>query len=157
VPWRRRRLFLSESRGAQLNCKHTGGFYEKVRLSWPKNKMEGHVPSWEKTVPGGLRWKRFILKIGFYTKCVRLQKLAIITHLDKSRLSEVVEELSGWKEEDKPDICWYAEARRGRAFSDTLRRLKVKVSVGEQPLKDFIWWPQMKLRNLVSGKQVWSY
>ena len=50
-------------------------------------------------------WKRFILKIGFYTKCVRLQKLAIITHLDKSRLSEVVEELSGWKEEDKTDIC----------------------------------------------------
>lgn len=59
-------------------------------------------------MPGGLRWKRFILKIGPYTKCARLQKLAIITHLDKSTLSEVVEELSGWKEEDKIDnmqIC----------------------------------------------------
>lgn len=105
-------------------------------------------------MPDGLRRKRFILKIGSYTKCVRLQKLAIITHLDKSRLSEVVEELSEWKEEDKIDICRYAEVRRGRALSDTLRRLKVKVSVGEQPLKDFIWWLQMKQRNLVSEKQV---
>ena len=43
-------------------------------------------------MPGGLRWRSFILEIDPYTKCVRLQKLAIITHLDKSRSSEVVEE-----------------------------------------------------------------
>lgn len=48
-------LFESESRGAQLNCRHIGGFCEKVRLSWPKSKLEGHVPSWEKIMPGGLR------------------------------------------------------------------------------------------------------
>lgn len=51
-------------------------------------------------MPGSLGWRRFILEIDPYTKCVRLQKLAIITHLDKSRSSEVVEERSRWKEED---------------------------------------------------------
>lgn len=62
-------------------------------------------------MPGGLRWRRFILEIDPYTECVRLQKLAIIAHLDKSRSSEVVEERSWWKEEDKIDICRYAEGR----------------------------------------------
>ena len=48
----------------------------------------------------------------------------------------------------------YADMQRGRAFSDILWRLKVIVSIGEKPLKDFIWWQQMKLRNSVSGKQI---
>lgn len=26
----KKRLFKSESRGAKLNCRHSGGFYEKV-------------------------------------------------------------------------------------------------------------------------------
>ena len=102
-------------------------------------------------MPGGLRWRSFILEIDPYTKCVRLQKLAIITYLDKSRSSEVVEERSGGRKKIR---LIYADMQRGRAFSDILWRLKVIVSIGEEPLKDFICWQQMKLRNSVSGKQI---
>lgn len=34
----------------------------------------------------------------------------------------------------------YAEAKRGRAFSDILWSLKFMLFVDEEPLKDLIWW-----------------
>lgn len=154
MPWRKRRtLSESESSGAKLNCRHSGGFYENVALSWPKSKVRG---TYSKVRKYHAMWSDGE-KVHSED---RKHTFESITHLDRSRLSKV------WRSRavEGGRWDWYTRMRRGQEGKGTFWQTLAFIFYG------YYWWDTLERFQLVvarkftwgwgtvvSGRQVWSY